>query len=131
MKKQGILNREIASVLARLGHTDTIVIADCGLPVPDGVKCIDVSLSIGEPGLVQVLTKVMEDMEIEAATIAQEMESKNAPVFNKLQDCLSGIEVQQLPHEQFKKDAKQSKMIIRTGEATPYSNVMLHAGVIF
>lgn len=38
MKKHGVLNSEIASILALLGHTDTIVIADCGLPIPDGVK---------------------------------------------------------------------------------------------
>ena len=44
MKKCGHLNREVSRVLARMGHTDSLVIADCGLPVPDGVECIDLSI---------------------------------------------------------------------------------------
>ena len=49
MKKHGVLNSEITSILASLGHTDTIVIADCGLPIPDGVKRIDLAVEIGKP----------------------------------------------------------------------------------
>lgn len=49
MQKIGILNSEIAKVLADMGHTDTIVIGDCGLPVPDGVKKIDLALKLGTP----------------------------------------------------------------------------------
>ncbi|PAC67377.1 D-ribose pyranase, partial [Enterobacter cloacae] len=49
MKKNGILNSHIAKVLADLGHTDTIVIADCGLPIPEGPVKIDLALSIGTP----------------------------------------------------------------------------------
>jgi D-ribose pyranase len=47
MKRHGHLNREVSRVLARMGHTDSIVIADCGLPIPNGVECIDLSLSLG------------------------------------------------------------------------------------
>ncbi|PAE14687.1 D-ribose pyranase, partial [Virgibacillus sp. 7505] len=59
MKKLGILNRDIARVLASLGHTDLIVIADCGLPIPSGVECIDLSIRLGVPNFVDVLTEVL------------------------------------------------------------------------
>lgn len=47
MKKHGILNRELAGIFATMGHTDQLVIADCGLPIPEGVKCIDLSYTLG------------------------------------------------------------------------------------
>ena len=70
MKKLGHLNRDIARVLACLGHTDSIVIADCGLPVPPGVECIDVSLALGEPGFARVLDTVLADMACEPIIMA-------------------------------------------------------------
>ena len=47
MKKHGILNRDLAGIFAKIGHTDTIMIADCGLPIPDGVPCVDLSYTLG------------------------------------------------------------------------------------
>ncbi|MCP3027211.1 D-ribose pyranase [Halobacillus sp. A5] len=131
MKKQGVLNREIASALARLGHTDTIVLADCGLPIPDHMKCIDVSLSLGTPGVIQVLETIKEDMEIESVTVAVEMESDNKEILTELHNHFTKEKFSSLPHEEFKKAANEAKVIIRTGEATPYSNIILHSGVIF
>ncbi|MFG6146963.1 D-ribose pyranase [Halobacillus sp. B23F22_1] len=131
MKKHGVLNREIAHVLARLGHTDTIVIADCGLPVPDQTKCIDVSLSLGTPGVLQVVRTLLEDMEVEAVTVAEEMERNNKRIFMEMQNDFTSSNVLKVPHEELKEAAKDAKAVIRTGEATPYSNFILHAGVIF
>ncbi|GGF18910.1 D-ribose pyranase [Halobacillus andaensis] len=131
MKKHGVLNREIAGVLARLGHTDTIVIADCGLPVPDQTKCIDVSLSLGTPGVLQVVRTLMEDMEVEAVTVAEEMESHNKQMFTELHKDFASKDVRSVSHDELKKATKEAKAIIRTGEATPYSNFILHSGVIF
>ncbi len=36
MKKGALLNSEISHVVSRLGHTDSLVICDAGLPVPAG-----------------------------------------------------------------------------------------------
>ncbi|MBL1703691.1 D-ribose pyranase, partial [Klebsiella pneumoniae] len=80
MKKHGVLNSEIASVLASLGHTDTIVIADCGLPIPDGVKRIDLAVEIGKPSFLDVLQVVADDMAIEKVTLAEEVINNNAEV---------------------------------------------------
>ena len=129
MKKQGILNRELAGIFAKLGHTDQIVIADCGLPIPDGVTCIDLSLKIGEPSFLDVLYTVLEDLAVEKALAAQEIRDANPAVLEQMNAHLPDIEF--VSHEQFKELSKKAKAIIRTGEATPYANVILQSGVIF
>lgn len=73
MKKQGILNRELAGIFAKLGHTDQIVIADCGLPIPDGVPCIDLAYKLGEPGFLSILDTVLDDLKVEQAYLAEEI----------------------------------------------------------
>lgn len=129
MKKQGILNRELAGIFAKLGHTDQIVIADCGLPIPDNVTCIDLSLKIGEPPFIDVLHTVLEDLAVEKTIAAQEIKDANPAVFEQLSKRFPVIEL--VSHEQFKELTKKAKVIIRTGEATPYANVILQSGVIF
>ncbi|WP_324659987.1 D-ribose pyranase [Bacillus cereus] len=131
MKKHGVLNSEIASILASLGHTDTIVIADCGLPIPDGVKRIDLAVEIGKPSFLDVLQVVADDMAIEKVTLAEEVIINNAEVNKEIEQKLIEPAFEYVSHEQFKAHTKKAKAIIRTGEATPYANVILHAGVIF
>lgn len=131
MKKKGILNSSIASVLAKLGHTDTIVIADCGLPIPDDVKRIDISLTLGNPTFIETLAAVIDDMEIEKITLASEIKKYNANVHNEITKLLPNVEKAYVDHEQFKQLTKNAKAVIRTGEITPYANIILHAGVIF
>ncbi|MDQ0208135.1 D-ribose pyranase [Alkalicoccobacillus murimartini] len=129
MKKQGVLNRDIARVLASLGHTDQIVIADCGLPVPLGVECIDLSLKYGVPSFLDVFTELLTDMEVEAFILAEEIKEEN-PLINQMFE-LQAIPTYYLPHEKLKTETSKAKVIIRTGECTPYANVILRAGVIF
>ncbi|KXI46972.1 MULTISPECIES: D-ribose pyranase [Bacillus cereus group] len=131
MKKHGVLNSEIASILASLGHTDTIVIADCGLPIPDGVKRIDLAVEIGKPSFLDVLQVVADDMAIEKVTLAEEVINNNAEINKEIELQLVEPALEYVSHEQFKEHTKKAKAIIRTGEATPYANVILHAGVIF
>jgi D-ribose pyranase len=69
MKRYGILNSHISKVLANLGHTDFIVIADAGLPIPDGVKEIDLAIKTGMPSFMDVVNVVEEDMVIEKVII--------------------------------------------------------------
>lgn len=132
MKKAGHLNRDISRVLAAMGHTDAVVIADCGLPVPASVECIDVSLSQGDPPFLRVLDTVLADLQVERAVFASEALTHNAAVAS----CASrlaeqGIAVEFVAHEAFKALARQARAVIRTGEATPYANVILYSGVIF
>ncbi|MER1987718.1 MAG: D-ribose pyranase [Solibacillus sp.] len=129
MKKHGILNRELAGIFARLGHTDKIVIADCGLPIPDGVTCIDLAYKLGEPGFMAILEVVLDDVKVEQAYVAEEIKAANEAVHTAI---LQNVEpVTYITHEQFKQMSREAKVIIRTGEMTPYANIMLQSGVIF
>jgi D-ribose pyranase len=132
MKKLGHLNRDIASVLARMGHTDCIVVADCGLPIPPGVPCIDLTLQLGLPSFEAVLQSVLADLQVERAVFAREAEQGNAAVAARAQQLAqAGVALDWLPHSEFKQLTRHAKAIIRTGEATPYANVILYSGVIF
>ncbi len=77
MKKHGILNSHIAKLLADLGHTDTVVIADAGLPVPPGVPKIDLALTLGTPGFQEVTKLIADEMAVEKVSAAEEIESVN------------------------------------------------------
>ena len=131
MKKNGILNPDIIAVVAALGHTDSLVIADAGLPVPEGVPCIDISLTRGIPSFVQALRAVTEELVIESCITAKELPGKNPNVWKDIQAVLTEIPLEQIPHEMFKKRTAEAKAVIRTGETSPYANVILIAGVNF
>lgn len=132
MKKHGILNSSIAKVLADLGHTDQITVADCGLPVPEGVAKIDLALRLGQPSFIQVVDVLIQEMQIEKIILAEEIQTDNPQVLAELKGLLGQeIPIEFLPHEAFKGRTQSSKAVIRTGEATPYANVVLQSGVIF
>ncbi|ANU14204.1 D-ribose pyranase [Planococcus halocryophilus] len=128
MKKHGMINRDIASALAQYGHTDLLVIADCGLPIPTGIPCVDLSYKVGEPAFLTILDSVLTDFEAEAAFIAEEITNGNPLVE---QEIMKKIKAEFITHEKLKDLSKQAKLIIRTGEATPYANIVLRSGVIF
>jgi len=129
VKKNGILNRDIAGVLAKMGHTDKIAIADCGLPIPDHVQCIDLTIRQGTPTFIDVLAEVLDDMAVEKMIVAEEIKEDNAPIHHYLTQINSPITY--TSHELFKEHLHDVKAIIRTGENTPYANVILQSDVIF
>jgi len=132
MKKSGHLNRDISRVLARMGHTDSIAISDCGLPVPEGVECIDVSLALGDPPFLRVLETVLADFKVERAVFASEAKEQNAAVTDRAGKLArENVRVEFVTHERLKELTRNARAVIRTGEATPYSNVILYSGVIF
>lgn len=131
MKKHGIMNSHIASVLSCMGHTDTIGIADCGLPIPEGVARIDLSIKKGLPSFLDVLDAVMDDMVVEKIILAEEIKTRNPELFQRILDKAGSIPLEFMAHEAFKSYTVRTKAIIRTGEATPYANVILVSGVIF
>ena len=129
MKKNGILNSDIARVLAYMGHTDKICIGDS--------ERIDLALRFGQPSFMDVLKEVAGDMKIERIVLAEEMKEQNEA---QLQAVLSFFEkletgfipeVEYVSHEELKKMTKDCKAVIRTGETTPYSNIILQSGCIF
>ncbi|MDW5471652.1 D-ribose pyranase [Staphylococcus equorum] len=129
MYKTGILNSEVSKLLSDLGHTDQIIIADCGLPVPEGVKKIDLALEFEKPSFIEVFNLIKKHMEIEQMTLAEEMITQNTTLYQTL--SAENIEIQTTSHEQFKVQSKTVKAIIRTCEAKPFANVVLTSGVLF
>ena len=131
MYKTGTLNSEISKVLSDLGHTDTIVIADCGLPVPKGVQKIDLAVRQGLPSFIDVVDEVARHMVIEHVTLAEEIKYSNPAVLKEVSSIMKDIPNDFVTHEQLKTLTENSKVIIRTGEATPYANIILRSGVNF
>lgn len=132
LKKHGILNSEIAKVLTDLGHTDKVAIGDAGLPVPDHVKKIDLAIALSDPSFIKVLKVVLDDMKVEEVVLAEEIKSKNAEQLKAVEEILVDNEqITYVSHEEFKEQLNDVKAVIRTGEATPYSNIILQSGVLF
>ena len=131
MKKTGLLNQQLSAVLAGMGHCDTLVIGDCGLPIPAGVERVDLALTPGVPGFLETLKIIQTELQIESAVIASEMPEKSPALYQALIPMLTGIEVSQVKHERFKELTVDAVAVVRTGECTPYANIILKSGVFF
>ena len=131
MKKTGILNAELMRVIATMGHTDRLVIADSGLPIPPDVPRIDLALVAGVPSFVQTLQAVLAELQVEVAVVAEEMRQRSPNLYQATRQLLGGIRLDHVPHETFKTMLPQVRAVIRTGEQTPYANIILQSGVTF
>ncbi|PWC20059.1 D-ribose pyranase [Brenneria roseae subsp. roseae] len=139
MKKAVLLNSEVSSVISRLGHTDRLVIGDAGLPIPETTTRIDLALTHNVPTFLQVVNAVISEMQVEAAILAEEIIENNPKLHDALLDQLKQLEQHQgnsialhyVSHEDFKIQSGKSRAIIRSGECSPYANVIFCAGVTF
>ncbi len=132
MKKGRLLNAPLSAVVARLGHGDRLVICDAGLPIPPGVERIDLAVSQGVPTLVQVLQAVAAEMQVESVLLAQEsLSASDGHVPPWLPADWGQTPLTTVSHEEFKRQCASARAVVRTGECTPYANVMLIAGVTF
>ena len=117
-----------------MGHTDRIAIADCGLPVPEGTERIDLAVTFGNPRFMDVLKAVSSDMKIEAVVLAEEIKEQNPQIqelFASFETGFKPEKVEFVPHTRFKEMTKECRAVIRTGETTPYANIILQSGCIF
>ena len=132
MKKTKLLNAALSHLIAQLGHNDVVVVGDAGLPVPAGVPCIDLALMRGLPSLAQVLEALESEMQVERMVLAKETFFANqGELPGWLHPEWRELPIEQVAHEVFKQRNAQARAVIRTGECTPFSNVMLVAGVAF
>lgn len=131
MKKNGIINSEISKVLSNMRHTDLICISDLGLPYPNNVKTIDLSLRFGFPSFIDVLTEITKDMKIERIILAEEIKNNNRKIYDEILNMFENISIEYVSHNNFKQITSDCKAIIRTGEATPYANIILQSACIF
>ena len=133
MKKIGTLNAPLSHAIARMGHTDRLVICDCGLPIARGSDVIDLALTTNIPRFLDTLRVVLDELQVEGAIVAEELCDRSGGLYRELLTLLGGVEIEHVPHEAFKAETRQSgnTAFVRTGEATPYANVILIAGVTF
>ncbi|MDP9898326.1 D-ribose pyranase [Variovorax ginsengisoli] len=134
MKRTPLLHAELSHAIAMLGHGDMIVIGDAGLPVPDGPRRIDLALTPGIPRVEDVLKAVLSEMQVERAVIAQEALDRNGGALPAW--CASALDAlgqgpEAISHEALKQLSARAKAVVRTGECTPYANIVLVSGVCF
>ncbi len=130
MKKTGILNSDLAKLADDLGHTDRVCIGDLGLPVPNGVKKIDLSLTQGTPSFQDVVDVYLENILVEKVLLAEEIKEQNPKQLKELLNKLDqDVTVEYVSHEELKELNKEVKAVVRTGENTAYSNIILQSGV--
>ncbi|MGC0377179.1 D-ribose pyranase [Streptomyces sp. SAI-229] len=129
MKKHGILNRHLAGALAALGHGDGVLVCDAGMPIPDGPRVVDLAFRAGVPSFAEVLEGLLDELVVEGATAASETRDANPAAAGLLSDRFPGLAL--VPHERLKKLSSDARLVVRTGEARPYANVLLRCGVFF
>ncbi|SMD17000.1 D-ribose pyranase [Sporomusa malonica] len=131
MKKLGTLNQPISEVIAGMGHGDMLVIGDAGLPIPSGVRRIDLALTQGVPEFLRTLEVILSELQVESAVIASETAAVSPEIYDGIKALLSATPTVLVSHEEFKQLNRQAVAIIRTGECTPYANIILKSGVTF
>ncbi|MEO8247829.1 MAG: D-ribose pyranase [Burkholderiales bacterium] len=132
MKKTGLLHADLSRLIATLGHGDMLVIGDAGLPIPNGPLRIDLALVPGVPSVAQVLRAVLLEMQVERTMIARESVERAAPAAlpTWYSEQLT-LAPEQISHDDLKQLSVAARAVVRTGECTPYANVVLVAGVTF
>ena len=131
MKRTKMINSELSYTISKMGHTDNLTIGDCGLPIPGEVKRIDLALTHNVPTFIQTLDVVLDELCVEEVVIAEEIVDKNMAVYEEILKRFENITITKVSHEEFKKLTKDSKAVVRTGECSPYANIILKSGVVF
>jgi len=132
-RNNATLNGQLARVISETGHTDKVAVTDAGLPIPPGVERVDLALREGVPSFLAVLDSVLEELQIEGALLSEEMRTASPDMLREVEQRLlaCGVTPQFLPHSDFKAATAQARAAVRSGEFTPYANVLLTAGVVY
>lgn len=131
MKKTQVINSDISRVISQMGHFDTLSIGDAGMPVPRETEKIDLAVSNGIPSFLQVLDNVLTELEVQRVYLAEEIKEQNPAQLEAIKERFPETEIVFIPHAEMKQDLHKCHAFIRTGEMTPYSNIILESGVTF
>ncbi|MFE1835788.1 D-ribose pyranase [Streptomyces sviceus] len=129
MKKAGILNRQLSGALAELGHGDGVLVCDAGMPIPDGPHVVDLAFRAGVPSFAEVLDGLLAELVVEGGTAAAEVRDANPAAAELLDARFPALRL--VSHEELKVLSAGARLVVRTGEARPYANVLLRCGVFF
>lgn len=135
MKKGRLLNSELSYEISKIGHTSHITVCDAGLPFPKGIKRIDLSVEAGYPSFIKTLDAILSEMMVEEIILAEEIKTANPKVYNEIIEIFEknrmNPKITYVSHNEFKNITKETEAIVRTGECTPYANIILKSGVVF
>ena len=131
MRKRGLLQHALAGTIASMGHTDLPVIADAGLPVPPRVTCIDLAVRCGLPRMLDVAGVVADELQAEGVIVAEELLARDEALPLALRELFPDARFRSVSHDELKRLSAQARAVVRTGECTPYHNVILVSGVTF
>jgi D-ribose pyranase len=129
VKRTGILNRHLSGALAELGHGHGVLVCDAGMPIPAGPRVVDLAFRAGVPSFAEVLDGLLDELVVEGATAAQEIRGANPEASALLEARFPDLDL--VSHEKLKELSADARLIVRTGEARPYANVLLRCGVFF
>ena len=131
MRKNGILNQELLYAMGSLGHGDHLVVSDAGLPIPLGVERIDLTVVKNLPRFLDVLKPILAELVVEKIIMAAEIEKASPAMLAQVRELAGSVPIEFVSHTQFKLLTHDAKAVVRTGEHTPFSNVILQSGVDF
>lgn len=131
MKRSPLLHADLSHLIATLGHGDMLVLGDAGLPIPDGPRRIDLALTPGIPAMQDVLRAVLSEMQVERAVLARETLDATGGGLPLWCDGQLAVVPEAVSHEELKQLSQRARAVVRTGECTPYANIVLIAGVTF
>lgn len=131
MKKSKVINSDISRVISQMGHFDKLSIGDAGMPVPKDTEKIDLAVDNGIPSFMDVLNNVLEELEVQKIYLAEEIKEQNPIVLAEIEKCLPEVHIEFIPHSDMKQGLNNCHAFIRTGEMTPYANILLESGVVF
>lgn len=132
-KNPGILNPGLSRIISETGHTDHLVVTDAGLPIPPDVERVDLAYFPGEPPFLKVLDAVLSEVVIEGAILAEEIKDHSPRMLELIVERLeaAGVTPAFVPHIEFKVLTAGARAAVRSGEFTPYANIILQAGVAY
>lgn len=131
MISKGILNPQILSLIARVRHTNTLVISDRGFPYWPMIETVDISLVDDVPTVLQVFQAIRSNFDISDIWMAQEFIETNAPdVCKVFANAITHIPLHYEAHVDLKKRVPGVIGLIRTGDTIQYANMVLVSGPV-
>ncbi|MDF7672582.1 D-ribose pyranase [Lactobacillus sp. ESL0701] len=131
MKKTKVINSDLSRVIATMGHFDKLAIGDAGTPVPKDTEKIDLAVTNGIPSFMDVLNNVLEELGIQRIFLASEIKTENPEMLAQIKKRLPDTPLEFITHEELKESLKDCKAFVRTGEMTPFANILLESNVVF
>lgn len=130
MKKTKVINSDLSRVIAQMGHYDTLGIGDAGMPVPSSTEKIDLAVSKNLPSFIDVLKNVLCELQLQEVYLAEEIKTQNPDQLEAIEQVIN-VPIKFIPHNEMKAVLSDAKAFVRTGEMSPFSNILLVSGVTF